>query len=89
MHNVNRVPRPKFSRCTYCHQIGHQINECPFIKYNVKQGTAKHFQNLNLKPSRVGNHGLIEPEDMYHEKVKIPNIFKKQIWRNNKVKMKA
>ncbi len=73
MHCVNKVPRPNSPRCTYCHQIGHQINECPFIEDNVKQRFADHFQNLNLEPSRVGNHGPIEPEDLYHEKVKIPN----------------
>jgi hypothetical protein len=32
IHSVNKVPRPNFSHCTYCHQIGHQINECPFIE---------------------------------------------------------
>jgi len=34
-HNVNKVPRPNFPCCTYCHQIKHQINECPFIEDNV------------------------------------------------------
>ncbi len=37
IHNVNRVPRPNPPHCTYCHQIGYQINECPFIEDNVKQ----------------------------------------------------
>ncbi len=82
---MNKVPRPKFPCCTYCHQIGHQINECPFIENNVKQGFAKHFQNLNPKPARVGNHGHIKLEDLYHEKVKIL----KKIWRENKVEMRA
>jgi hypothetical protein len=41
------------------------------------QGFAKHFQNLNPKPARVGNHGHIELEDLYHEKVKIPKRFQK------------
>ncbi len=36
IHNVNKVPRPNPPCCTYCHQIGHQINECPFIEDNVK-----------------------------------------------------
>jgi hypothetical protein len=38
IHSVNKVPRLNFPRCTYCHQIGHRINECPFIKDNVRQG---------------------------------------------------
>jgi hypothetical protein len=79
IHNVNRVPRPNSPRCTYCHQIGHQINECPFIENNVKQRFAEHFQNLNPKPVRVKNHGHVEPEDLYHEKVKISDRFKEQI----------
>jgi hypothetical protein len=37
----------------------------------VRQGFAKHFQNLDPKPTIVGNHGHIEVEDLYHEKVKI------------------
>jgi hypothetical protein len=36
IHNVNRAPRPNSPRCTYCHQIRHQINECPFIDNNVR-----------------------------------------------------
>jgi len=36
IHNVNKVPRPNFTCYTYCHQIGHQINEYPFIENNVK-----------------------------------------------------
>jgi hypothetical protein len=71
IHSVNRVPRPNFPCCTYYHQIGHQINECPFIEDNVKQGLVEHFQNLNLKPARVGNHGHIKPKDLYHERVRI------------------
>jgi hypothetical protein len=43
IHNVNRVPTPNSPRYTYCHHIRHQINECPFIEDNVKQGFAKHF----------------------------------------------
>jgi hypothetical protein len=89
IHSVNKVPRPNPPCCTYCHQIGNHINECPFIEDNVRQGFAKQFQNLNPKPTRVGNHGHIELEDLYHERVKIPNRFKKQIWRENKVEMGA
>jgi hypothetical protein len=77
IHSVNRIPRPNSPRCTYYHQIKHYINECPFIENNVRQGFAEQFQNLNPKPTSVGNHGHIELEDLYHEKVKIPNIFKK------------
>ncbi len=45
----------------------------------MKQGFAEHFQNLNLELARIKNQGHIEPEDLYHEKVKIPNKFKEQI----------
>ncbi len=48
----------------------------------MRQGFAKHFQNLNLKPSRVEKHGYNEPKELYHERVKIPN-------KLNKTKMKA
>jgi hypothetical protein len=73
---VNRVPRPNSPHCTYYSQIGHQINECPFIEYNVRQGFLEHFQNLNSELARVGNHGHIELEGLYHEKVIIPNRLK-------------
>jgi len=52
-------------------------------------GFAKHFQNLNPKPSKVRNHGHIKLEGLYHEKVRILDRFKKQIWKQNKVKMRA
>ncbi len=78
---MNKVPRLNFPCCTYCHQIGHQINECPFIENNVKQRFVEHFQNLNPKPTRVRKHGHIELEDLYHERVKISNKFKKHIWK--------
>jgi hypothetical protein len=32
IHSVNKVPRPNFPHCTYCHEIEHQINECLFIE---------------------------------------------------------
>ncbi len=86
---MNRVPRPNPPHCTYYHQIGHQINECPFIKDNVKQGFVEHFQNLSPKPAKVKDHGDLEPKDLYHERVKILNKFREQIWKNNKVEMKA
>jgi hypothetical protein len=73
----------------YCHQIGHQINECPFIENNVRQRIAKHFLNLNPKLVKTNNHGYIELEDLYHDRVKIRNRFKKQIWRDNREEMKA
>jgi hypothetical protein len=38
IHNVNKLPRPNFPRCTYYHQIGHLINEYPFIEDNARQG---------------------------------------------------
>ncbi len=89
IHNVNNIPRPNPPCCTYCHQIGHQINECPFIENNVKQGFAEHFQNLNPKPSKGKDHGDFEPKGLYHERSKIPNRLRKQMWRNNKVEMRA
>jgi hypothetical protein len=55
----------------------------------VRQGFAEHFQNLNPKPIKAKDHGDFELEDLYHEKVKIINRPREQIWRNNKVEMKA
>jgi hypothetical protein len=43
IHNVNKVLKPNYPCCTYCHQIGHQINECPFIEDNVRQGFVEHL----------------------------------------------
>jgi hypothetical protein len=43
----------------------------------MRQRFVEHFQNLNLELARVGNHGHIELEDLYHERVKIPNKFRK------------
>jgi len=54
----------------------------------VKQGFVKHFQNLNPKLARIGIHGLIELEDLYHEMVRILDRFSKQIYRENKIKMR-
>jgi hypothetical protein len=34
---------------------------------------------MNLKLTRVEDHGDFELEDLYHEKVKIPYKFKEQI----------
>ncbi len=65
--------RPNSPCCTYCHQIGHQINECSFIEDSVRQGFAEHFQNLDVEPARVGNHGHIEVENLYHERINIIN----------------
>jgi hypothetical protein len=45
----------------------------------VRQGFVEHFKNLNPKPARGGNHGHIKPEDLYHDRVKILDKFKKQI----------
>jgi len=55
----------------------------------VKQGFVEHFQNLHLELVRIRNHGHIELEDMYHERVKIPNRFEKQIWIKNRMEMRA
>jgi hypothetical protein len=63
IHCVNIVPRPNPPRCTYCYQIVHQINDCPFIEDNVRQRFVEHFQNLNLRSARPDKHGHVEPED--------------------------
>jgi hypothetical protein len=65
------------------------LDKCPFIENNVRQGFVKHFQNLNLKLARVGNHRHIEPKDMYHERVRIPYRLREQIWKKNRVEMRA
>jgi hypothetical protein len=36
IHSVKKVPRLNYPRYTYYHQIGHHINECIFIEYNVR-----------------------------------------------------
>ncbi len=33
----------------------------------MKQGFVEHFQNLNLKPARIEDHGEFKPKDLYHE----------------------
>ncbi len=55
----------------------------------MRQGFAEHFQHLNLEPARIRNHGHIEPKGMYHERVKIPDRFREEIWRLNIVEMRA
>jgi hypothetical protein len=55
----------------------------------VKQGFIEHFQNLNLELAKVGNHGPIKLEDLYHEGAILLNRFKEQIWKNNKVKTRV
>jgi hypothetical protein len=41
----------------------------------VKQRFAEDFQNLNLELARPENHGHVELEDIYHERVKISYRF--------------
>jgi hypothetical protein len=37
---------------------------------------------LNPKPAKVENHGYNEPQELYHERVKIPNRLKEIIkWK--------
>jgi hypothetical protein len=79
IHSVNKVPKLNFPHCTNYNKIGHQINECPFIKNNMRQRFAKHFQNLNLEPTRTKNHGYIKLEDLYHDRVRIPNRLREHI----------
>ncbi len=55
----------------------------------MRQGFVEHFQNLNLDLVRIWNHGHIEPKDLNHERVRIPNRLKELIYRNNKVKTRA
>ncbi len=84
---MNKVPKPNPPHCTYCHQIGHQINECPFIEDNARKRFVEHFQNLN--PKLAEDHGDFELKDLYHEKVKIPDIFIRYIWKNNRMEMRV
>jgi hypothetical protein len=44
---------------------------------------------LNPKPTKVRNHGHIEPEGLYHENVRILDRFREQIWRENRVEMRT
>jgi len=44
---------------------------------------------LNLELTKVGNHGHVELKDLYHDRVRILNKLREQIWRENKVEMKA
>ncbi len=37
----------------------------------------------------MGNHGHIKPKDLYHVRVKIPNRLIEQIWKDNRVNMRA
>jgi hypothetical protein len=55
----------------------------------VRQGLVEHFQIPNPKPIGTKDHGNFEPTDLYHERVKILDRLRKQIWRNNKVEMRA
>ncbi len=55
----------------------------------MKQRLAEHLYNLNPKFVRVEDHGNFEPKDLYHERVKILNKFKKKNWKNNIAEMKA
>jgi hypothetical protein len=77
IHSVNRVPRLNPQQCMYCHQIGHQINECPFIEDNVKQGFVEHFQNLNPTPVIAKNHEYSEPKELHCERVTILDRLRK------------
>jgi hypothetical protein len=45
----------------------------------VRQKIVEHFQNLNPKLARTWDHGDFELEDLYHEKIKIPDRLRKQI----------
>jgi len=44
---------------------------------------------LNSKLAKVRNHGHVELKGQYHERVRILNILKEQIWRQNIVEMKV
>jgi hypothetical protein len=37
------------------------------IEDNARQGFVEHFQNLNLEPLRIEDHGKFKPNDLYHE----------------------
>jgi hypothetical protein len=55
----------------------------------VRQGFVEHFQNLNPKPTIVENHGYIELEDLYQERVKLLDKLKEHICRKNIMEMKV
>jgi hypothetical protein len=65
---VNKVLRFNPPHYTFYCQIGHQINECPFIENNVRQGFVEYFQDLNLELVRVEDHRDFELKDMYDER---------------------
>ncbi len=44
---------------------------------------------MNLELTKVRNHGHVELKDLYHDRVRILNKLREQIWRENKVEMKA
>jgi hypothetical protein len=44
---------------------------------------------LNLELARAENHGHVELEYLYHERVKISYRLKEYILRNNKMEMRA
>ncbi len=44
---------------------------------------------MNPKPTRVVDHGDFELEDLYHERVKIPDRLIEYIWRNKKMEMRV
>jgi hypothetical protein len=44
---------------------------------------------LNLEFTRADNHGHVELEDLYHERVRIPDRLKEHIWKNNELEMRA
>ncbi len=55
----------------------------------MRPGIVEHFQNLKLKLAELEDNGDFELKDLYHEKVKIPNRPKEQIWKNNRMEMRA
>jgi hypothetical protein len=39
----------------------------------VRPRFIEHFQNLNLKPTKIEDHGDFELKDLYHERLRILN----------------
>ncbi len=52
----------------------------------MRQGFAKHFQNLNLARARANKHGHVELKDMYHEGLKFEIDFKNRSRKTTKWK---
>ncbi len=55
----------------------------------MKQGFVEHFQNLNLEPTKLEDHGYVKLKDLYYERVRILDRCREHIWKDNKMEMKV